>query len=87
MKIHRYSPRIYKYSMRFRVPTLDQSDCSICYKYDLVVLLALRVEGQTFFHLCLLMQHANVRIHMHVHVQSDSDILRGIPLKVLQSNY
>ena len=27
--------RIYKYSMRFRVPALDQSDCSICYNYDL----------------------------------------------------
>ena len=30
--------RIYKYSMRFRVPALDQSDCSICYNYDLSVL-------------------------------------------------
>ena len=28
--------RIYKYSMRFRVPALDQSDCSICYNYDLI---------------------------------------------------
>ena len=27
--------RIYKYSMRFGVPALDQSDCSICYNYDL----------------------------------------------------
>ena len=27
--------RIYKYSMRVRVPALlDQSDCSICYNYD-----------------------------------------------------
>ena len=27
--------RIYNYSMRFRVPVLDQSDCSICYNYEL----------------------------------------------------
>ena len=27
--------RIYKLSMRFRVPALDQSDYSICYNYDL----------------------------------------------------
>ena len=27
--------RIYNYSMRFRVPVLDQSDCSICYSYEL----------------------------------------------------
>ena len=31
--------RIYKYSMRFRVPALDQSDCSICYNYDLIVII------------------------------------------------
>ena len=31
--------RIYKYSMRFRVPALDQSDCSICYNYDLIIAL------------------------------------------------
>ena len=28
--------RIYKYSKRFRVPALDQSDCSICYSYNLI---------------------------------------------------
>ena len=27
--------KIYKYSMRFKVPALYQSDCSICYNYDL----------------------------------------------------
>ena len=33
--------RIYKYSMRFivHVPALDQSDCSICYNYDLIILM------------------------------------------------
>ena len=36
MKIYKYSMRIYKYSMlRFRVPVVDQSDCSFTYKYDL----------------------------------------------------
>ena len=35
-EFYRYSMRIYKYSMRFRVPALDQSDCSICYNYDLI---------------------------------------------------
>ena len=29
--------RIYKYCMRFRIPAFDQSDCSICYNYDLNV--------------------------------------------------
>ena len=26
---------IYKYSLRFRVPAVDKSDCSIYYNYDL----------------------------------------------------
>ena len=26
---------IYRYSMRFRVPALDQLDCSICYNYGI----------------------------------------------------
>ena len=34
-KNYRYSIGIYKYSMRFRVPAFDQSDCSVCYNYDL----------------------------------------------------
>ena len=36
-KFYRYSMRIYKYSMRFGVPALDQSDCNICYSYDLTI--------------------------------------------------
>ena len=33
---YRYSLKIYKYSMRLRVPAVDQSDCSICYNNDLM---------------------------------------------------
>ena len=36
--------RIYKYSMRFRVPALDQLDHSICYNYDLRVVKVYRAK-------------------------------------------
>ena len=29
--------RIYKHSMTFRIPAMDQSDCRICYNYDLIL--------------------------------------------------
>ena len=39
--------RIYKYSARFRVPALDQSDCSICYNYDLNIIIIASSLRQT----------------------------------------
>ena len=41
MYMYKYSTRIYRYSMRFKVPALDHSECSICYNYDLNSILAL----------------------------------------------
>ena len=35
-KTYKYSMKIYKYSMRFRVPVVDKSDYSFIYNYDLM---------------------------------------------------
>ena len=50
----------YKYPMRFRVPALDQSDCSICYNYDLMVVSLLNKIKSNVWTLRGLYSHSSV---------------------------